>query len=56
MLFLSFHFLNKIKSNTGIGKEAAKDFAKRGARLILACRTVSAAEEVKGECRLNCND
>lgn len=32
----------------GIGKETARDLAKRGARLILACRTVSAAEEVKG--------
>ncbi|XP_059468766.1 retinol dehydrogenase 14 [Neocloeon triangulifer] len=36
-------------ATSGIGKEAAKDLAKRGARLILACRTVSAAEEVKAE-------
>ncbi|XP_065350476.1 retinol dehydrogenase 14 [Cloeon dipterum] len=36
-------------ATSGIGKETARDLAKRGARLILACRTVSAAEEVKAE-------
>ncbi|XP_063076372.1 retinol dehydrogenase 12 [Engraulis encrasicolus] len=31
-------------ANTGIGKETAKDLAKRGARIILACRDVEKAE------------
>jgi len=36
-------------SNVGIGKETAKDFLKRGARVILACRNVTAAEEARQE-------
>lgn len=35
-------------ANGGIGKETAKDIAKRGARVILACRNLTAANEVKG--------
>lgn len=35
-------------ANGGIGKETTKDIAKRGARIILACRNVDAANEVKG--------
>lgn len=35
-------------ANGGIGRETAKDLAKRGARLILACRNLTAANEVKG--------
>nr|XP_031832210.1 retinol dehydrogenase 14 isoform X2 [Nomia melanderi] len=34
---------------SGIGKETARDIAKRGARLIMACRNVDAAETVKEE-------
>lgn len=36
-------------ANGGIGKETARDIAKRGARVILACRNLDAANEVKGE-------
>lgn len=35
-------------ANGGIGRETAKDIAKRGARIILACRNLNAANEVKG--------
>ncbi|XP_072171697.1 retinol dehydrogenase 11-like [Diadema setosum] len=34
-------------SNTGIGKESAKDLAKRGARVIMACRDLKKAEEAQ---------
>ena len=33
-------------ANTGIGRETALDLAKRGARVILACRNVKTANEV----------
>ena len=39
-------------ANSGIGKESAKDLAKRGARVILACRNVDAANKVKGNFQL----
>jgi len=32
-------------ANTGIGKETALDLAKRGARVIMACRDIVKAEE-----------
>lgn len=38
-------------SNTGIGKETALDFAKRGARVILACRDARRANEAADEIR-----
>uniref|UniRef100_A0A671WXZ4 Dehydrogenase/reductase (SDR family) member 13b.1 n=1 Tax=Sparus aurata TaxID=8175 RepID=A0A671WXZ4_SPAAU len=62
-LFVAYHDLSKAKlhgktvivtgSNTGIGKVTAIDLAKRGARVILACRSKqrgeAALEEVKRE-------
>ncbi|GAA6110769.1 retinol-DH_like_SDR_c domain-containing protein isoform X2 [Tachysurus ichikawai] len=38
-------------ANTGIGKETAKDMAKRGARVVMACRDLSRAEKAAEEIR-----
>ena len=38
-------------ANTGIGKETALDLAKRGARVILACRDLGKAEAAAHEIR-----
>lgn len=35
-------------ANGGIGKETTRDLAKRGARIIMACRNTTSANEVKG--------
>lgn len=35
-------------ANSGIGKETARDLAKRGARIIMACRNLETANAVKG--------
>lgn len=34
---------------SGIGKETARDLAKRGARVIMACRTMETAIKARGE-------
>jgi NAD(P)-dependent dehydrogenase (short-subunit alcohol dehydrogenase family) len=36
-------------ANSGIGKETARDLAKRGARVIMACRTMETANKARGE-------
>lgn len=34
---------------SGIGKETARELANRGARVIMACRNLEAAEKIKGK-------
>lgn len=36
-------------ANGGIGRETARELAKRGARVIMACRNVESAQVVRGE-------
>lgn len=36
-------------ATSGIGKETARDIARRGAKLILACRNVEEAGKVRGK-------
>jgi NAD(P)-dependent dehydrogenase (short-subunit alcohol dehydrogenase family) len=36
-------------ANSGIGKETARDLAKRGARVIMACRTMETANKARGQ-------
>ncbi|XP_007245715.3 retinol-DH_like_SDR_c domain-containing protein [Astyanax mexicanus] len=38
-------------ANTGIGKETARDLAKRGARVVMACRDLTRAEKAAAEIR-----
>ncbi|XP_063837637.1 retinol dehydrogenase 13-like [Ostrinia nubilalis] len=42
--------------NTGIGKETALDFYKRGAKVIMACRSLERAEEAKTYIEKACNN
>nr|XP_049698164.1 retinol dehydrogenase 13 [Helicoverpa armigera]XP_049698165.1 retinol dehydrogenase 13 [Helicoverpa armigera] len=42
--------------NTGIGKETVLDFYKRGAKVIMACRSLERAEEAKTEIETRCKD
>lgn len=36
-------------ANCGIGKETAKELARRGARVIMACRNLETANKARGE-------
>lgn len=36
-------------SNSGIGKETARYMAKKGARVIMACRNMDSGRKVRGE-------
>ncbi len=36
-------------ANAGIGKETAKELARRGARVIMACRNIGKAQEAAGK-------
>ncbi|KAI9542736.1 Retinol dehydrogenase 12 [Dissostichus eleginoides] len=36
-------------ANTGIGKETARDLARRGARIVMACRDLERAEEARSD-------
>lgn len=36
-------------ANSGIGKEATRELARRGAKVIMACRNVDAAKIVRGK-------
>ncbi|XP_026764334.2 retinol dehydrogenase 13-like [Galleria mellonella] len=42
--------------NTGIGKETALDFYKRGAKVIMACRSIEKAEQAKSDIETKCKD
>ena len=43
-------------ANSGIGKETALDMACRGARVIMACRSVAKAYTTRGESFVNVNN
>lgn len=39
-------------ANSGIGKEVARDLAKRGGKIILACRNMEECKQVQGEIKI----
>lgn len=47
--FKNYWILFEYSSISGIGKETARDLAKRGARVIMACRTMETAIKARGE-------
>lgn len=40
-------------ANSGIGKETVRDLAKRGARVIMGCRNLKLANNVRGKFKIN---
>ena len=44
-----YYAIIHLGSNTGIGFETAKDFAARGARVIMVCRNIEKAEAARSK-------